>query len=109
MYFRYTIAYIHAQTKQFQDFKAKVPSGRIWASPNKPDGYLRRSVLRSFARRVGDIDLPEDLVDGGGYNDTEPATGTVVKDQVASIAISLVLRQKLQGEKESKDESDDDK
>jgi hypothetical protein len=89
------MAYIHAQKEGFPDFKSKLPSGKIWASPDKGDGYLRRSVLQSLGRRVGDELLPTDLVEAGTFTDTEPPTGCAMKDQIASIELCQQLQQVL--------------
>ena len=40
------------------------PPGRVWAAPNKPDGYLRKSILVQLGKKMGDI-LPEELISAG--------------------------------------------
>jgi len=92
LYFRYVMALMHAEFQKWANYRDKVPPGHIWASPCKPDGYLRRSVLRSLARRINDEDfLPEELIDAGGFDDTKPATGIEVNDEVAGLALGMKL------------------
>ena len=45
LYFRYVMAYMNAVIERYTDIEKKLPNGSIWASPDKPDGYLRKSVL----------------------------------------------------------------
>ena len=107
LYFRYTMGYMHAQTEIYENFKQKVPSGSIWASPGKPDGYLRRSVLRALARLCGDEDLPGDLMEAGGFEDTEPNSGNSVSDQVAGIVIAQHIKRKFDGVEEQEEDDDE--
>ena len=102
------MAWIHADTRQSPGFKSKVPRGRIWSSPNKPDGYLRRSVLHSLARKVEDVDLPEELVKVGSVEDTNPPTGNEVMDELVPINISAHIKKKISGELLKDDEDNDD-
>ncbi|KAI4234177.1 MAG: hypothetical protein L6R40_006836 [Gallowayella cf. fulva] len=53
LYLRYTLAWLHADAKGWEDFNEKVPPGTVWASPNKPDGYLRKSILLELGKRTG--------------------------------------------------------
>ena len=74
-----------------------MPRGHIWASPNKPDGYLHGSVLRSLARRIGDADLPGELIEAGSFKDTNPPTGNEEMDEPVPIAIAAHIKTKLSG------------
>ncbi|KAI9697211.1 MAG: hypothetical protein M1836_004775 [Candelina mexicana] len=74
-----------------------LPTGTIWASPEKKDGYLRRSTLRALARHIGDIDLPAELVEAGTFIDTEPGTASQVQEKVAAREVALFLRDKVTG------------
>lgn len=102
------MAWIHASRKGYKDFKVKLPPGRIWASPDKSDGYLRKSVLRLLARKVGDEDLPEEMLEGGTFEDTLPATGNAVRDEVTGIYTVLRLRDHLSGKTVSAEEDEEE-
>ncbi|KAL9099167.1 MAG: hypothetical protein Q9163_005293 [Psora crenata] len=103
LYMRYALAWLHAERQGFKDFKDKVPPGTIWASPDKPSGYLRKSILRSLAREVGDRDeLPTDLIQAGEFED--PATATNVGDAVGGLTMPLLFRKHLEGERDKKEE-----
>ena len=106
LYFRYVMAYLHAAKSKYPNFREKVPSGTMWASPGKPDGYLRKSVLRALAQRVGDTALPQDLLAAGTFVDTEPESGRPIEDQKAVIELSARIREKEDGALQ--DETDDD-
>ena len=54
------MAYI--QGKQNGKSSPFVPMGGIWANRNSPSGDLRCLVFWLLARRVGDEDLPEELM-----------------------------------------------
>ncbi|KAI9701071.1 MAG: hypothetical protein M1836_001740 [Candelina mexicana] len=94
LYFKYTMAIMQAQ-RENNPFLSAIPSGKIWASPGKKDGYLRRSTLRSLARQVGDQDLPDELIEAGTFVDTSPATGSPVLETIAAIEVGLTVRKKL--------------
>lgn len=53
-----------------------------------PDGYLRRSVLRNIAKRIGDDDLPDDQVIGATFHDTTPSTFSPILNHTAVIELS---------------------
>ena len=106
LYMRYTLAWLHAEDKGWEGFKEKVPPGRVWASPTKPDGYLRTSILRELGRRTGDT-LPEDLMTAGGFDD--PATSSVVYDEVAGIRVTETVQRHLEGERDPMEGEDSDK
>lgn len=89
------MTYIHAARQGFANFREKLPSGSIWASPSKKKGYLRASVLRALNRKAGDDLLPEDLLEAGTFVDTEPATGVPVRDKIASLVLSMRIRKAL--------------
>ena len=105
LYMRYTLAWLHAEAKEWAGFKEKVPPGQVWASPNKPDGYLRTSILRGLGRRTGDT-LPEDLVTAGTFDDE--ATSSVVYDKIAGIRVSECVQRHLDGERDPKGGEDSD-
>ena len=106
LYFRYVMAYLHAAKSKWTNFDKKLPRGTMWASPEKPDGYLRKSVLRALAERVGDTTLPADLLAAGTFIDTEPESGRAIEDQKA--IIELAARIKAKGKGTLHDEPDDD-
>jgi hypothetical protein len=89
------MAYIHAEKESFPNLKEKLPSGTIWASPGKEDGYLRVSILQKLAERVGDAPLPQDLLNAGAFAETEQETGTSVKERMVSLELAQKLRQAL--------------
>ncbi|KAL9064014.1 MAG: hypothetical protein Q9161_009147 [Pseudevernia consocians] len=105
LYMRYTLAWLHAEDKGWEGFKEKVPPGHIWASPNKPDGYLRSSILRELGRRTGDT-LPEDLITAGAFDDA--ATSSVVYDTVAGIRVTETVQRHLEGERDPIEGEDSD-
>ncbi len=87
------MALMHAEYEGWEGYREKVPPGRIWASPNKPEGYLRKSVLRGLARKIHDEDiLSEELVESGGFEDTDPPTGTKAADQIAELELGIEMR-----------------
>ncbi len=89
-----------------------VPKGTIWASPGKEDGYLRRSTLRSLARKVGDRDLPDELLEAGTFEDTQPeSSASPVLERVSVLEVALTVRNKISGkgkEVEREDDSEND-
>ncbi len=89
LYMRYTLAWLHAEGRSW-NFKEKVPPGEVWASPNKPDGYLRESILVTMAKRTGDK-LPQNLLDAGVFSD--PDTDNPVRNEIAGIRISRLVQQ----------------
>lgn len=84
---------MRAEYQMWEGYRDKVPSGRIRASSSHPGGYLRKSLLRNLVRRVHDKDiLPEQLVEAGGFEDTDPPTGTEGADRVAELELGIILR-----------------
>ncbi len=106
LYFRYVMAHMNAVIEGFTDIDKKLPNGSIWASPDKPDGYLRKSVLQVLAKRIGDRPLPFDLVEAGTFEDTNPESGRLVEDQKAGIELSYRMKENRKGN--LKDDDDDD-
>jgi hypothetical protein len=108
------MSFLTAQEADWPKLETKMPAGQVWTSPNKPDGYLRRSVLQSLARRVGDdVDGPvlETLL-AGTFEDTTPATGNPDTDKLATVALTILLQRQRRGadkevfqDSESDDES----
>ena len=104
LYFRYCMAIWHAQKRNWK-IETKVPRGNIWASPNKPDGYLRSSVLRSLARKIGEKELEEELFKAGTFQDTEPGTTSDLSDQLATHGVAMSIRTHMQKQKEMEKET----
>ena len=104
LYMRYTLAWLHAESNGWVGFKEKVPSGQVWASPNKPDGYLRKSILLELGKKTGDK-LPRDLMDAGMFED--PETSSLVYDVVAGIRVTEHVQAHLDGERDSKEDEDE--
>lgn len=104
------MAYMYAQRSGFPDLKSKLPNGQIWASPGKPGGYLRRSVLQSLAKRIGDEPLPSELLIAGTFTDTEPRSATDVQDCITEIELSRRMSRRLESgpQKADDDEIDTD-
>lgn len=100
LYMRYILAWLHAEDKGWEGFKDKVPSGQVWASPNKPEGYLRKSILLELGKRTGDR-LPQDLIRAGGFEDA--ATSSAVYDTVAAIRVTESVQRYLDGERGPKE------
>lgn len=66
----------------------------MWATLDKPGGYLRSSVLRVLASKTGDrAPLPEDFIAAGGFDD--PDSESRVKDQASAIILPLLVRDLL--------------
>ena len=106
LYARYALAWLHAEASSWTDFKEKVPPGEIWASPNKPDGYLRKSILVALGKKTGDK-LPKDLIQAGIFEDED--TSNAVKDQVAEIRVNKYVQQHLDGERDIKEIDEEDR
>ena len=105
LYMRYTLAWLHAESNDWVGFKDKVPPGQVWASPNKPDGYLRKSILLELGKKTGNK-LPRDLMDAGMFED--PETSSLVYDVVAGIRVTEHVQAHLDGERDSKEDEDED-
>ena len=99
LYMRYALAWLHAEDKSWPDFKGNVPPGEVWASPNKPDGYLRKSILLELGKKTGDR-LPKDLVSAGIFED--PDTSSIVHDEVAGIKVTELVQGHLDGVRDTK-------
>ncbi|KAL9590212.1 MAG: hypothetical protein Q9203_000987 [Teloschistes exilis] len=96
LYFTYALAWMNADREKYEGFKAKVPPGSIWGSPDRPAGYLRKSILRQLAHKVGDtVELPEDLVQAGEF--TDPDTESPVSNAVGNVTIPRLFREHLDG------------
>ena len=81
----------------------------MWATPDKPGGYLRSSVLRVLASKIGDrAPLPEDFVIAGGFDD--PDSESRVQDQASAIVLPCLVRDHLEAKrtKAAEEEEDDD-
>ncbi len=96
LYFRYLMTYMHAEKEGYEGFKEKLPPGTIWASFHKSSGYLRSSVLRSLGRKVGNDDLPQDLVDAGSFQDTIPGSENAWNDILSPIDLAQRIREHIQ-------------
>lgn len=91
------MALMHAKFSKWEGYREIVPPGYIWASPSKPEGYLRKSVLQGLARRLHDEDtLLEELVEAGGFEDTDPPTRADTADQIAGLDIGGSMRRECQ-------------
>lgn len=105
LYMRYTLAWLHAEANKWVGFKEKVPPGEVWASPNKPAGYLRKSILLDVGEMTGDR-LPRDLIDAGGFVDSD--TSNAVYDTIAGIRVTEVMQGHLGGDRDPKKGEDSD-
>ena len=105
LYMRYILAWLHAEDNKWAGFKEKVPPGEVWASPNKPDGYLRKSILLDLGKMTGDR-LPQDLISAGAFEDVD--TSNAVYDTVAGIRVTEAVRRHLGGERDPKQGEDSD-
>ena len=104
LYMRYTLAWLYAEGRLW-NFKEKVPPGEVWASPNKPDGYLRKSILVAMGKKTGDK-LPKNLIDAGVFSD--PDTDSIVYDEVAGIRITRLVQGHLDGARDPMDKKNED-
>lgn len=106
LYMRYILAWLHAKDQGWPNFQSKVPPGEIWAaSPNKPQAYLRKSILlEMMGKRAGDT-LPKDLIAAGVFEDS--STSSAVHDQVAGMTLADHVHDHLKGKRDSKDEDSD--
>ena len=100
---RYALAWLHAEENSWPEFKQKVPPGEVWASPNKPDGCLRRSILVELGKKTGDR-LPKDSISVGGFED--PDTSSIVHDEVASIRVAGYVQDHLDGMRDVKEDEE---
>ena len=105
LYMRYILAWLHAEHNKWAGYKDKVPPGEVWASPNKPDGYLRKSILLDLAKMTGDR-LPQDLMRAGAFED--PDTSSDVYDAIASERVAELLQNHRDGERDCKKGEDSD-
>ncbi|MCJ1456924.1 hypothetical protein MMC28_007290 [Mycoblastus sanguinarius] len=99
LYMRYALAWLHTADKAWPGFKEKVPPGKVWASPNKPDGYLRKSILLEVRKKTGDR-LPKDLISAGVFED--PDTSSIVHDEITGIRIAEYVQGYLDGVRDTK-------
>lgn len=99
LYLRYTLAWLHAEDKSWPGFKEKAPPGEVWASPNKPDGYLRKSILLELGKKTRD-GLPKDLINADVFED--PDTSSIVHDEVAGIRVTDHVLDHLDGARDAK-------
>ncbi len=95
----HALAWLYAEEKSWSGFKEKVPPGEVWASPNNPDGYLRKSILLEMGKKTGNR-LPRDLVSTGIFED--PDTSSVVLDEVAGIRVTGYVQDHLDGVRDPK-------
>ena len=105
LYMRYTLAWLHAEDNKWTGFKKKVPPGQVWASPNKPDGYLRKSILLELGKRTGDR-LPQDLISAGAFED--PDTSNAVYDTIAGVRVTETVQRYLDGERDPREGEEED-
>ncbi|KAL8818730.1 MAG: hypothetical protein Q9223_002702 [Gallowayella weberi] len=108
LYFRYVMAHMKATRNGYPGIEKKLPSGEIWASPDKPNGYLRKSVLQSLAKRIGDKPLPTDLVEAGTFEDTDPASGRQIDDLIAGHELSHRIKENGAGSLKDEEDKDED-
>ena len=79
----------------------------MWATPDKPGGYLRSSVLRLLASKIDDrAPLLEDFVIAGGFDD--PDSESRVQDQASAIVLPCLVRAHLEAKRTKAAEEDDD-
>ena len=103
LYMRYTLAWLHAEGNKWVGFKEKVPPGEVWASPNKPDGYLRKSILLDLGKMTGDR-LPQELMEAGTFEESE--TNNAVYDAIAGIRVTETVKDHLDGVRDPKQGED---
>ena len=105
LYMRYILAWLHAEDNERAGFKEKLPPGQVWASPTKPDGYLRKSILLELGRRTGDR-LSRDLMSAGTFED--PGTSNVIYDAIAAIRVTETVQRHLDGERDPKEGTEEE-
>ncbi|KAL8644647.1 MAG: hypothetical protein Q9226_007661 [Calogaya cf. arnoldii] len=107
LYMRYALTWLAARRAAYPGWQAKLPSGTMWASPGKPGGYLRNSILRVLASRIGDTTpLPQDMILSGGFDD--PDSQSKVQDQVAALTLPILVRDHLDGKLVDQKDDDDE-
>ena len=104
LYFWYIITLINADIKKYQNFYEKTPPGCMWASLGKADRYVRSSVLRSLARKIGDKDPPEELIEADTFGDESMKQ----YETAAKINIAMHIRKTLSEEEEDDEEGEDE-
>ncbi|KAJ5908343.1 hypothetical protein N7495_001025 [Penicillium taxi] len=92
MYFRHTIAYINALTRFDSSFIEKLSCRKVWASPARPDDYLRRSVLVELGKVIGDYDLSADLV-SECFETADVAPTIPVQTFITAASLAKMLRE----------------
>lgn len=93
MYFRHAMAYIAAAGRNDMEALKKVPKGKVWITPARKDGYLRKSVLVDLGRAIGDTELPKDITDGVAFDTNENDPTTQPKDKYSASSLALMLRE----------------
>ncbi|KAL8917319.1 MAG: hypothetical protein Q9172_005904 [Xanthocarpia lactea] len=107
LYMRYALTWLAARRAGYVGWEAKVPPGTMWASPGKPGGYLRNSILRVLASKIGDkAPLPQDVILAGGFD--EPQSHSVVKDQAGALTLSVLVRDHVEGKLRDKKEEEEE-
>ncbi|KAL9107003.1 MAG: hypothetical protein Q9227_008039 [Pyrenula ochraceoflavens] len=101
--FRHTLD--AAADAPWKDVRQKLLPAKVWASPDKPDGYLRKSVLLDLAEKIGDI-IPQELVNAGTFKD--PATSNRQLDEAANLDIPIGLWEQKEMRKANQKAKTDD-
>ena len=102
LYFRFIITYLHAKASGNVSFTNSVEIRKIfWASGGE---YLHRSTLRSLARNISGLELPEPL-SMNSFDDT--SVSELEADSVGT-ALAADLRQAATASMKNGDDEDDD-
>lgn len=95
----------HSHRKYFVD---KIPEGRVWASPGRPEGYLRTSVLCTFGAMVGD-DLPDDFYGQGlTFEDSSTFPTNANVDVAAGLELARLAVRSFRAKEDEEDVEDDE-
>lgn len=104
LYLRYALAHFHAKESLWPGL-SKIPSTEVWATPNKPKGYLRKSVLMLLAEKIGDK-LPKGLIELGTFED--PDTSSKAADEIAALRVGANIKGHLSGQRDEKDNDEEE-
>lgn len=69
----------------------------LWATPGKGTNYLRRSVVRAFAERIGGEEIPLELLSTNPFSDTTPSTSSEAADAAAAQALAALFESQRKG------------
>lgn len=103
LYFRYLITYLHWKKLGSVEFESEVaPKGVMWASPGN---YVRESMLRIFAKKVGDYLFPEAFYEQTTFSTVEGGSNRPKEEEEL---LATVMAHRVKSHKRNLQAADDD-